>query len=129
MKHLPVALAVVVAALAFVPAKQSKTGPVAEVMAKASKADRGTLRKIYTSLAKKTSDDNGALITTLGMWRTFHANTLKLAAAEMRGKYAGLDVAVEKVLADSFPLDDVAMSGALAKKVADGCLEVAAQSE
>lgn len=129
MKHLPVALAVLVAALAFVPAKQSKTGPVAEAMAKASSADKGTLRKIYTSLAKKTRDDNGALITTLGMWRSLHANTLKLAAAEMRGKYAGLDVAVEKVLADSFPLDDVAMSGALAEKVAAGCLEVAKQSE
>lgn len=129
MKHLPVVLAVMVAALAFVPAKESKTGPVAEVMARASGADKDTLRKIYTSLAKKTKADNGALITTLGMWRTLHANTLKMAATEMRGKYAGLDVAVEKVLAESFPLDDVAMSGALADKVAAGCLEVAKQSE
>lgn len=129
MKHLPVVLAILVASLAFIPSKQQVAGPVAEVMANASGSDRDTLRKIYTSLAKKTKADNGALITTVGMWRTFHANTLKLAAAEMRGKYAGLDVAVEKVLAESFPLDDVAMSGALADKVSAGCLEVARQSE
>ena len=47
----------------------------------------------------------------------------------MRGKYAGLDVAVEKVMADSFPLDDVAMSGQLIGKIAAACREVAKQSE
>lgn len=129
MKHLPVALAVLVAVLAFLPNPVAKQGPVAEVMSHASRQDRATLRKIYTALANKTKQDNGVGLSTVGMWRQLHSNTLKLAAAEMKGKYDGLDVAVEKVLADSFPLDDVGMSGQLVDKIAAGCMEVAKQSE
>lgn len=129
MKHLPVIIAVMVAALAFgPPAKQAGTGPVSVAMAKASRADKAKLRDIYKALADKTQADNGTLISTLGMWRQLHINTLKLAASEMRGKYDGLDVAVEKVLSDHVPLEDVAMPGVVNKVVA-GCREVAAQSE
>jgi hypothetical protein len=98
-------------------------------MAGASRSDRSHLKGIYLSLADVTEKDNGNLISTVGMWRQLHINTLKLAAADMRGKYAGLDVAVEKVMADSFPLDDVAMSGQLIGKIAAACREVAKQSE
>lgn len=129
MKHLPVVIALLVAVLAFMPAAKPVVGPVATVMSKASRSDRAKLRSIYTSLADKTKQDNGALISTVGMWRQLHSNTLKLAAAEMKGKYDGLDVAVEKVLADAFPLDDVGMSGQLVDKIAAGCMEVAKQSE
>lgn len=128
MKHLPVIVAVVVAALTFLPASKKAEGPVAMVMAGASRSDRSHLKGIYLSLADVTEKDNGALISTLGMWRQLHINTLKLAASEMRGKYAGLDVAVEKVLADHVPLEDVAMAGVVNKVVA-GCREVAKQSE
>jgi hypothetical protein len=129
MKHLPVALAVVVAALTFVPVKQAGTGPVAEAMAKASRSDRATLRGTYTALADKTSEDNGAKISTVGKWREWHSECLRWAAKDMRGKYPGLDLAVEKVLADHFSLDDVAMSGQLAQKIDAACREVAKQSE
>lgn len=129
MKHLPVIVALAVAVLVFTPpAKQSGTGPVSVALSSASRSDKATLRKIYTALADKTEADNGTLISTLGMWRQLHINTLKLAASEMRGKYAGLDVAVEKVLADHVPLEDVAMAGVVNKVVA-GCREVATQSE
>jgi hypothetical protein len=129
MKHLPVIIAVVVAALAFVPAAKKADGPVAAAMASASRSDRAHLKGIYLSLADVTEKDNGKLISTVGMWRQLHSNTLKLAAADMRGKYAGLDVAVEKVMADSFPLDDVAMSAPLVAKIVAACKEVAKQSE
>jgi hypothetical protein len=129
MKHLPVIVAVIVAALTFLPASKKAEGPVATAMAGASRSDRSHLKGIYLSLADVTEKDNGALITTVGMWRQLHINTLKLAAADMRGKYPGLDVAVEKVMAESFPLDDVTMSGALVAKIAAACREVAHQSE
>jgi hypothetical protein len=129
MKHLPVIVALVVAVLTFLPAPATRaTGAVTTALASASRQDKATLRKIYTALADKTEADNGTLISTLGMWRQLHINTLKLAASEMRGKYAGLDVAVEKVLADHIPLEDVAMAGVVNKVVA-GCREVATQSE
>jgi len=98
-------------------------------MAGASRSDRSHLKGIYLSLADVTEKDNGTLITTVGMWRQLHINTLKLAAADMRGKYAGLDVAVEKVMADKFPLDDAPLSTSLVNQIAAGCREVAKQSE
>lgn len=128
-KHIPVMLAVAVAVVTFLPAAAPRpTGPVAAALADASRSDRATLSRIYTALADKTAEDNGKLITTLSMWRTLHSNTLRLAAAKMKGRYAGLDTAVEKVLADHVPLDDVAMTGVVDKVVA-GCREVAEQSE
>jgi hypothetical protein len=98
-------------------------------MAGASRSDRSHLKGIYLSLADVTEKDNGNLISTVGMWRQLHINTLKLAAADMRGKYAGLDVAVEKVMADKFPLDDAPLSTSLVNQIADACREVAKQSE
>jgi hypothetical protein len=129
MKHIPVIVALVVAALTFLPSPKKAEGPVATAMAGASRSDRSHLKGIYLSLADVTEKDNGNLISTVGMWRQLHINTLKLAAADMRGKYAGLDVAVEKVMADKFPLEDAPLSTSLVAKIADACREVAKQSE
>ena len=129
MKHLPVIIAVLVAALTLIPSPKKPEGPVATAMIGASRSDRSHLKGIYLSLADVTTKDNGTLLTTVGMWRQLHMNTLKLAAAEMRGKYAGLDVAVEKVMADKFPLDDVPLSTSLVNQIAAACREVAKQSE
>lgn len=129
MKHLPIIVAVVVAALTFLPTPKKAEGPVATAMAGASRSDRSHLKGIYLSLADVTEKDNGTLLTTVGMWRQLHINTLKLAAADMRGKYAGLDVAVEKVMADKFSLDDAPLSASLVNQIAAACREVAKQSE
>jgi hypothetical protein len=129
MKHLPVIVAVVVAALTLIPAPQKAEGPVATAMSGASRSDRSQLKGIYLSLADVTEKDNGKLISTVGMWRQLHSNTLKLAAANMRGKYAGLDLAVEKVMADKFALDDAPLSASLVNQIAAACREVAKQSE
>jgi hypothetical protein len=129
MKHLPIIVAVVVAALTFLPTPKKAEGPVAAVMAGASRSDRSHLKGIYLSLADVTEKDNGTLLTTVGMWRQLHINTLRLAAADMRGKYAGLDVAVEKVMADKFSLDDAPLSTSLVNQIAAACREVAKQSE
>jgi hypothetical protein len=129
MKNIPVLVAIVVAALTFIPSPKKAEGPVATAMAGASRSDRSHLKGIYLSLADVTEKDNGNLISTVGMWRQLHINTLKLAAADMRGKYAGLDVAVEKVMADKFPLDDAPLSTSLVNQIAAACREVAKQSE
>jgi hypothetical protein len=129
MKHIPVIVALVVAALTFLPSPKKAEGPVATAMAGASRSDRSHLKGIYLSLADVTEKDNGKLLTTVGMWRQLHINTLKLAAADMRGKYAGLDVAVEKVMSDKFPLDDAPLSASLVNQIAAACREVAKQSE
>ena len=129
MKHVPMLVALVVAALTFLPSPKKAEGPVATAMAGASRSDRSHLKGIYLSLADVTEQDNGKLITTVGMWRQLHVNTLKLAAADMRGKYAGLDVAVEKVMAGKFPLDDAPLSTSLVNQIAAACREVAKQSE
>jgi|688.fasta_scaffold820083_1 hypothetical protein len=129
MKNIPVIVAIVVAALTFIPSPKKAEGPVATAMAGASRSDRSHLKGIYLSLADVTEKDNGNLISTVGMWRQLHINTLKLAAADMRGKYAGLDVAVEKVMADKFPLDDAPLSPSLVNQIAAACREVAKQSE
>ena len=129
MKHLPVIIACLVAAPAFLPPSKKSEGPVAAALIASSRSDRAHLKRIYLSLADVTEKDNGTLITTVGMWRQLHSNALKLAASDMKGKYPGLDVAVEKVMSDGFPLDDVAMSPAMVGKIAGACREVAKQSE
>ena len=129
MKHLPVIVACLVAALAFLPLPKKSEGPVAAALIASSRSDRAHLKGIYLSLADVTENDNGTLITTVGMWRQLHSNTLKLAASDLKGKYPGLDVAVEKVMSDGFPLDDVAMTPDLVTKITKACREVAKQSE
>jgi hypothetical protein len=129
MKNIPVIVAIIVAALTFIPSPKKAEGPVATAMAGASRSDRAHLKGIYLSLADVTEQDNGKLISTVGMWRQLHINTLKLAAAQMRGKYAGLDVAVESVMAGKFPLDDAPLSASLVNQIAAACREVAKQSE
>lgn len=129
MKHLPLIVACIVAALTFIPSPKKPEGPVASALIASSRSDRAHLKGIYLSLADVTEKDNGKLITTVGMWRQLHINTLKLAADDLKGKYPGLDVAVEKVMADSFPLDDAPLSASLVAKIAGACREVAKQSE
>lgn len=128
MKHVPVAVALILVLIGFLPARQPATGPVADVMAKASRADRAKLARIYTALADVTENDGGKLITTLGVWRDVHSAQLRLAVGEMKGRYPGLDVAVEKVLAEHVLPEDVAMKGETLEEVVAGCREVAKQS-
>jgi len=129
MKNIPIIVACIVAALTFIPIPKKPEGPVASALIASSRSDRAHLKGVYLSLADVTEKDNGKLITTVGMWRQLHSNALKLAASDLKGKYPGLDVAVEKVMADAFPLDDVAMSPAMVVKVTAACREVAKQSE
>lgn len=128
MKHIPVAVALILVLIGFLPASPKATGPVADVMARASREDRSKLARIYNALATVTERDGGKLITTLGVWREVHSAQLRLAVGEMKGRYPGLDVAVEKVLAEHVLPEDVALKGEALEDVVAGCREVAKQS-
>lgn len=127
MKHVPVLIALVLVLIGFLPAVQPASGPVAEIMARANRDDKAKLAGIYTALADVTERDGGTQITTLAMWRNVHSATLKLAVGEMKGKYPGLDRAVEKVLADHVVPEDVPLKGDTLENVILGCREVAKQ--
>jgi len=86
---------------------------------------------IYDALANITERDSvDSRIPTTGMWRRCHSTALRLAAGgtPLVGKYPGLDMAIEQVLAKYFPLDDVALTSDLRAKIVAACREVAADA-
>ncbi len=129
MRHLPILGAAMLVAMSFLPGRQPPAGPVAAALKSATSADRARVRGIYAGLADVTERDGGSQIGRVAVWRDVHRAALKLAAGELKGKYQGLDVAVEEVLAKHFALDDVTLTKELAGKIAAGCREVAKQSE
>jgi hypothetical protein len=65
------------------------------------------------------------------VWRAIYADALRLAAGgtDLPGKYPGLDRAVEEVLAQHYPLDNLPIDKAMADKIAAGCRAVEKQCE
>jgi hypothetical protein len=129
MKHIPVAIALVLVIIGFLPGRQPATGPVASALSSAPSSDRAKVSAIYRALADVTERDAGEQIATMSIWRDVHRSALRLAAGDIKGKYAGLAEAVEKVLAEHVSLDDVAMSKEQVGKVVAGCREVERQSK
>jgi hypothetical protein len=133
MKHWILAAAVAFAALQFVsiPQRSAATGPVATALASASSADRARVASVYASLADLIARDGGKLIPTTAVWRAIYSDALRLAAGgtDLPGKYPGLDTAVEEVLAQHYPLDNLPIDTAMAGKIAAGCRAVENQCE
>jgi hypothetical protein len=127
------AAAVAFAALQFVslPQRSVATGPVAKALASASSADRARVASIYDALADLIERDGGKLIPTTAVWRAIYSDALRLAAGgtDLPGKYPGLDKAVEEVLAQHYPLDNLPIDTAMAGKIAAGCRAVENQCE
>jgi hypothetical protein len=130
MKHVALALAVVVCLYTFIPPAAKPAGPVAAALADASSADRAKVAGLYRALADVVKRDGGQKITTTVIWRQVYRDALVLAAGgtDLPGKYKGLDTAVEEVLAKYYSLDSAPLTEELSKKIADACLEVARQS-
>jgi len=133
MKHWILAAAVAFAALQFVsiPQRSAATGPVAKALVSASSADRARVASVYASLADLIERDGGKLIPTTAVWRAIYSDALRLAAGgtDLPGKYPGLDTAVEEVLAQHYPLDNLPIDKAMAGKIAAGCRAVENQCE
>lgn len=105
------------------------TGPVAAALRSAPSADRAYIAGIYKALADVTRRDQGRQITTTSVWRAVHQSALRLAAdsSNVKGKYKGLDVAVEETLAQHFSLDEAPMTDELMEQIVAGCKDVEAQ--
>lgn len=131
MKHILLALAALFLLYTFVAPKETPppavTGRVAEALASAPSADRVYVGRLYKALAYVTQRDNGQQINTTSIWRAVHRGMLRLAAANIKGKYPGLDVAVEETLAQHFSLDDLPLTPELVQKIVAGCKAVEAQ--
>jgi len=82
-----------------VPEPVVKDAKTAELLASASPADKGRIRGIYSAMATVLQrDSKTGLIKTTEQAALWQANTLKAAVDDsMRGKYPGLDVAIEAV--------------------------------
>lgn len=132
LKYLPITLAALLVLASFVSSpRPAATGPVATALKSASSSDRAKLASIYRALADVVARDSGRLITTTAAWRSVYRDALQLAAGgtDLVGKYPGLDVAVEKVLAEHYSLDNLPMDSAMAEKIAAGMKAVEAQCE
>lgn len=129
MRHIPVVVALVLVVIGFLPGRQPVSGPVAAALSSAPSSDRAKVSAIYRALADVTERDGGEQIATMSIWRDVHRSALRLAAGDVKGKYAGLAEAVEKVLGEHVSLDDVAMSKEQVGKVVAGCREVERQAQ
>jgi hypothetical protein len=129
---IPLALAAaLVAASFFSSPRPAAAGPVAVALQSASSTDRAKLASIYGALADVMRRDSGRLITTTAAWRSVYRNALQLAAGgtDLVGKYPGLDEAVEKVLAQHYALENVAIDPSLSEKIVSGMTAVERQCE
>jgi hypothetical protein len=132
VKHIAVLAAAALVAFSFVPfPRPAATGPVATALQSASHADRARVAAIYSALADVIARDSGQLITTTSAWRAIYSDALRLAVGgtDFVGKYPDLDKAVEKVLAQHYPQDDLPIDAAMTDKIAAGMRAVEAQCE
>lgn len=134
VRHYILAAAVLFAAFQFLPKgppRSAATGPVAVALSSASSADRARVASIYSALADLIERDGGTLIPTTAVWRAIYADALRLAAGgtDLPGKYPSLDTAIEQVLGQHYPLENVAIDKVMAGKIAAGCRAVEKQSE
>jgi|LakMenE18May11ns_1017448.scaffolds.fasta_scaffold9050792_2 hypothetical protein len=130
MRHVVLGALVLVALSTFLPSKKQPQGTVADALSSASRADKATVRGIYTALGTVTERDAGRRVKTMAQWRQAHGDVLAFAVGEMKGKYPGLDVAVESVFAAVGPsLDNTAIGPEQTKALVTACTEVSTQSE
>lgn len=132
MKHLPIVVAAALVAYTFLPTPETPppaTGPVAQALRSAPSADREFVASIYRSLADVVRRDAGKRLTTAALWRAVHKDTLALAAGSgpIKGKYPGLDTAIESTLGKYYSLDDVAMTPELVAQIVAACEDVERQ--
>lgn len=72
---------------------------IANLLMNAPAADKARIVGIYSALIDVVRRDAGKIIRTTEHWAMLQDNTLKLAvdATPLKGKYPGLDVAIESV--------------------------------
>lgn len=86
--------------------------PVEIALRNASDADKAKVREFYAAMADVVGRDD-RYIQSVGKFRDIHAAALDLAfdKTELKGKYVGLDVAIDDTLVAAIGLDNVALAG------------------
>lgn len=106
---------------------------IVELLAKATPADKAHIRGIYTGLISVVTRDAGALMRTTEQWSLLQARALQLAVNDLpiKGKYAGLDVAIEAVFESKLGKDkEVVMADEKTRGlIVDGCKTVIASAQ
>lgn len=118
LKHAAAVAAIAAVAITFYPTPGEVTKPevtlppVAVAMKGASKEDKAKVRALYETLADVVERDE-KVIATLSAFRKVHADSLDLAFQKtpLKGKYEGLDVAIEEQLAKAVGRDNVSLAG------------------
>ena len=115
-KHLIALVSVVLLVVAFLPQPARPVVPVApasqvtKCLKDATKQDKARVAAYYAALADVVARD-ASVITTTGLFRSVHANSLDLAfkGTDLPGKYPGLDVAIDEKLKAAIGLDNVGL--------------------
>tara|TARA_Y100001938_G_scaffold27825_1_gene37455 strand:- start:476 stop:889 length:414 start_codon:yes stop_codon:yes gene_type:complete len=136
MKHIPVIVAAVLVLYTLLPSTPetqppAASGPVSKALSNATSSDKAYISDIYKSLADVITRDAGTRVTTTSVWRDIHRDTLALAveSTAIKGKYPGLDTAIEEVMSKHFSLENRPIDAELASKIADACTEVSRQCQ
>lgn len=102
---------------------------IVEILAAAPAVDKAHIRGVYTGLISVVTRDAGKLMKTTEQWEALHARTLQMAVGDtpVKGKYPGLDVAIEAVFESKLGVDkEVAMADESTRaKIIEACTVVA----
>ena len=114
-----------------------KDAKIAELLANAPVEDKNRVRGMYLGMADVIKRDGGKLMRTTEQFSVLQANTLKLAVdgTKLKGKYPGLDVALEAVFDKKLreldpegkrdPKDVVTADEATRAKLIEACVLIA----
>lgn len=98
---------------------------IVSLLAQAPAADKWHVAGTYQGLINVLTRDAGKQIKTTEQWAILQANTLTLATAgtPLKGKYVGLDVAIENVFNSKLGKDKevVPTDPATLQKIIEGC--------
>ena len=96
-------------------------------------ADKARIAGIYAALRDVLKRDAGKLVKTTEQWALWQANTLQAAVdgTQLKGKYPGLDVAIENVFVSKLGKDkDIAQIDATVRsKIDEACAIIVASAQ
>lgn len=106
----------------------NKDPKIAALLRGASAKDRASVRGIYTGAADVLRRDGGKQMRTTEHWANYQARALNFAVdgTDLKGKYPGLDVAIDEVFARLVGTKDVvAVDAVMLQKLIEACETVA----
>lgn len=102
-----------------------KDSTIATLLAAAPLADKNHVAGTYVGLYDVVARDAGKLVKTTEQWATLQANALTLAVdgTKLKGKYPGLDVAIEAVFENKLGKDKEVLTAddATRAKILEAC--------